>query len=111
MHPRLLRDVPFGDGGFGTRLDGARDENEHEQTEDGVKLWEHSQHHGSTECVVTSANSGNTVGTNLSLTNSGNPSHKTQSKTGNGKYYDATKGSAQTRSDEVYDYQEPKREE
>ena len=70
MHPRLLRDVPFGDGGFGTRLEGAGDEDEHEEAEDGVELREHSQHHGSTECVVTSTDGGNTVGTNLGLTDS-----------------------------------------
>ena len=33
------------------------DEDEHEETEDGVKLREHSEHHRSTEGIVTATDS------------------------------------------------------
>lgn len=47
---------------------GSQDENQ--QTEDSVELGEHGEHHGGTECVVTSTDSADTVSANLSLTDS-----------------------------------------
>ena len=56
-------------------------QNENEQAEDGVELGEHGEHHCRTESVVTCADSANTVGTNLSLTDGAEESHEAKSQT------------------------------
>lgn len=63
-------------------LECAGDQNQHEQTKDGVELGEHGEHHGRTECVVTTTNGRDTVGTHLGLTDSREEGYKTTSQTG-----------------------------
>ena len=51
-----------------------------EQAEDSVELGEDGEHHRSTEGIVTSPNSRDTIGTYLSLANSGEEGDEAASK-------------------------------
>ena len=55
--------------------------NQHQQTQNGVKLGEHSQHHSGTERVVTGTDGTDTISANLGLTNGREQGNKTQSQT------------------------------
>ena len=48
-------------------LQGTCNEDEHKETEDGVKFGEHGEHHGRTEGVVTAADGRDAVGTYFCL--------------------------------------------
>lgn len=60
---------------------GTTSKNQYQQAQDGVQLGEHSQYHGSTECVMTSTDGTDTVGTNLCLTKGREQTNKTTCKT------------------------------
>ena len=67
-------------GKFPYRLEGVSSQDEYQQTQDGIQLREHGQHHGGTESVVTSTYGTNTIGTYLGLTYCREQGYKTQSQ-------------------------------